>query len=105
MKKIFILLLVSYSFIACKKVENGSIETNTNVKRDSITCGNNPFINFSSIGKPVGKFTECVTDIDGNTYKTITIGSQQWMAENLKVSRFNDGTLIPLLKKKNNGRF
>ena len=44
--------------------------------------------------------TDSVTDIDGNTYKIIKIQNQIWMAENLKTTRLNDGTPIPLIDSK-----
>ncbi|MFP4488659.1 MAG: fibrobacter succinogenes major paralogous domain-containing protein, partial [Bacteroidales bacterium] len=36
-----------------------------------------------------------ITDIDGNSYNTVTIGSQVWMAENLRVARYNTAIPIP----------
>ncbi len=37
-----------------------------------------------------------VTDADGNKYKTVVIGNQEWMSENLKTTKYCNGDILPI---------
>lgn len=65
---LFSTLLILFSFYGCEKTEE--------------TDNENP---------------GSVTDFDGNVYKTVKIGNQVWMAANLRVTHYSDGTPIPLV--------
>jgi uncharacterized protein (TIGR02145 family) len=40
------------------------------------------------------EFANKITDIEGNVYRTMTIGKQVWMIENLKTTRYRNGDSI-----------
>lgn len=67
-----------------------------------VTLGLISMLSFQSCKKDSGDTsvieTGTVTDIDGNTYKTVKIGFQWWMAENLRVNHFRNGAIIPEIR-------
>jgi uncharacterized protein (TIGR02145 family) len=52
----------------------------------------------NSVGTAYGSqvaFVTSIDDVEGNIYKTVIIGSQVWLAENLKTTTYNDNSAIP----------
>lgn len=67
-------------------------ETNK-LKLNNYALKSNSFTGYPT-GKAFSKFRDTVVDIDGNVYKTIVLGRQVWMGENLRVARYRDGSKI-----------
>ena len=80
-----VLFMLSLCFITCcKKNEDNNPINLTNGKT---TASFNPDLSYGTM-----------TDQDDNVYRTITIGTQTWMAENLRTTRFRNGNAIPIIK-------
>src|ERR1035437_8488499 len=81
MKKIIaisvLILFVMLVINSCKKDNNSP----SNPYNGKTTAVFNPGLTYGTM-----------TDQDGNVYKTISIGTQTWMAENLRTTKYRDGS-------------
>ena len=90
MKNLFLLLaLTSFIFYSCEKEE-----VEPEKEKKETTNGENANENENSDSLTV-TYGEGVTDYNTNTYSTIIIDNQEWMAENLKATHYADGSPIP----------
>ena len=91
-----LLALFVVSLAGCKKEEvnnNGNNNGNTENPGGGSSDGNYNNQEYPSTANVIRR---AVTDIDGNIYDAVQIGNQVWMAENLRTTKYADGTTIPL---------
>lgn len=82
-----LLLIIVFGLISCEKDSDSENGTITLVPQDIVF---NSELTYGT-----------VKDIDENEYKTILIGDQEWMAENLRVTHYRNGDEIPRITEKN----
>jgi hypothetical protein len=75
-------------------VNKSSVTFRVSETGDSLFLGSDQFVIIPGISYSNNRQATPVNDVDGNVYNTIRIGSQIWMQENLRTTRYNNGDVI-----------
>ena len=89
MKQIFFALTLSSLLIACKKENTNptslvtktptSVEDTIKKTADSVSCVDNPKINFSCVGTPVGKLSVSKTSMEMYIKQLLSVSNNGWL--------------------------